>query len=159
MILNSQGDPRSETEVSFNKKQFVFKCPARNITALIQGRTLMAYDHFVLYSLICIKLEELEKEKKNTLGDSWGNSWPILRVIFHINYNHQVHFCLILSATDSFHVSFHSLLWGCMKTQFITPLLCAIGAATAGGINISSAVELIFLSDFPGTGTKIERSF
>lgn len=86
MILNSQGDPRSETEVSFNKKQFVFKCPARNITTLIQGRTLMAYDHFVLYSLIYIKLEEL---KKKTLRDSWANSWPILRVIFHINYNHQ----------------------------------------------------------------------
>lgn len=64
MILNSQGDPRSETEVSFNKKQFVFKCPARNVTTLIQGRTLMAYDHFVLYSLICIKLEELRERKK-----------------------------------------------------------------------------------------------
>lgn len=107
MILNSQGDPRSETEVSFNKKQFVFKCPARNITALIQGRTLMAYDNFVLYSIICIKLEELKKKKKKkNLRDSWANSWPILRVRLHINYNHQ-EVISVWSYQQLIHFTFH----------------------------------------------------
>lgn len=86
MILNSQGDLRTQTELSFNKKQFVFQCSARNKTTLIQGRTLMPHDNFALYPLVCIKLRELEGRN---LCDLWANSWSVLWVRFHINYNHQ----------------------------------------------------------------------